>query len=124
MSTMSIYMQVHVQRHTQTLAQPMHTAQGDGIPGPSGTIQTPATEGMNVLEYSQVSCFQICCVNHRAHQGSGQEQVGRRAVRRGQGCVFKFILMNARPQTPVGVYTFSFVFFKKMVSVKEFLIII
>lgn len=124
MSTMSIYMQVHVQRHIQTLAQPMHTAQGDGIPGPSGTIQTPAAEGMNVLECSQVSCFQICCVNHRAHQGSGQEQVGRRAVRRGQGCVFKFILMNAQPQTPVGVYTFSFVFFKKMVSVKEFLVII
>lgn len=69
MSTMSIHTHVHVQRHTQPRAQPMHTAQGDGIPGPSRTIQTPATEEVNVLECTQVDCFQVCCINHMAHQG-------------------------------------------------------
>lgn len=47
-------MYVYIQRHTQTLAQPTHAVQGDGIPGPSRTIQTLATEEMSVLECSQV----------------------------------------------------------------------
>lgn len=37
-------------RHTQTLAQSMHTPQGDGIPGPSRTIHTSATKETHVLE--------------------------------------------------------------------------